>query len=84
MLGDEMDLRMNLMFLLSPPNFVFVCAGTVLGHALIFSHKLPSKDGSPLPFIRASALALVYVGISSAFAIFAYVIVSVAYIALRA
>ena len=40
-------------------------------HALIFSQRLSDKDGTPLPFGKASALAVVYLGICTAFYIVA-------------
>jgi hypothetical protein len=66
-LGDSRSPQVSWLFLFSPANFFYFAAGSVLGHALIFSHRLPDKDGAPLSFSKASALALVYLGICSAF-----------------
>jgi hypothetical protein len=57
----------NLLYFFSPANVFYLMAGFVLGHALIFSHRLTGADGSPLRFEKATVLALVYFGICSAF-----------------
>lgn len=68
---DRSDyVRMNLAYYVSPANFVHAAIALVLGHAAIFSYRLGSTDGSSLPFAKATALALVYLGICNAFAIF--------------
>ena len=65
---DESSWRVNLAYLFSPANFFYYTLGSVLVHATIFSHILEETDGTPLRFSRASALTLVYLGITSAFA----------------
>ncbi|MGL4423118.1 MAG: hypothetical protein ACRCZF_20820, partial [Gemmataceae bacterium] len=49
-------------------------AAFVIGHAVLFSHRIANMDGSPLQFRTASALAMVYLGICTAFAMIVSVI----------
>ena len=65
--SDASEIRINVLFFLSPMNFLYVAVGSVLGHGLIFKYRFPDHDGVPLPYGKACALALVYLGISAAF-----------------
>ncbi len=72
----------DLLYFFSPANVFYLIAGFVLGHALIFSHRLTDTDGSPLRFEKASVLALVYFGICSAFSVVVWFFVVLVFLSL--
>lgn len=63
----EIGVEYFLMSGLTPVTFAFLAAVAVVGHALLFVHRLPESDGTPLSFQRACTLAMVYLSICSAF-----------------
>jgi hypothetical protein len=71
------EIRRNLGFLLSPVTLFYYMLGSVLLHAVLFSQILEDEEGEPLRFGRASALALVYLGICSAFSLLVSAVVLV-------
>ncbi|HEX3147317.1 MAG TPA: hypothetical protein VHR66_04495 [Gemmataceae bacterium] len=71
-------MRGNLFFYLSPVNFLYLFAAGVLGHAAIFNTCLGKRDEPAIGFGHASAVAVIYLGMSAVIFSFAYVLQTVA------
>jgi hypothetical protein len=67
--GDNTAARFNYLNLASPMTFFYASTASILGHALIFAHRLTDSEGQPLTFLKACTLSLVYLGFCSAFSI---------------